>query len=349
MAPLPGHDPAMFVLGIESSCDETAASVVGPASDGAAGSVVLSDVIHSQRIHAEYGGVVPELASRSHADKVVATTRAALAQAGLERPDAVAATAGPGLLGAVLVGLCFGKALAASWGVPFIGVNHLEGHLLSPLLEDDPPTWPFLALVVSGGHTTLYEARALGDYRVLAETVDDAAGEAWDKVARMLGLGYPGGPIIDRLAAGGDPTRFDLPRPVVRDRQTREPTLDWSFSGLKTAVRQRLEADADARAEDIAAAFQQAAVDVLLDRVQRAVQQTGIRQVAVSGGVAANSALRTRLAALHDQGQLRLTIPPRSRCTDNGAMIAHAGRLRVLAGQRDPLGLKARARWTPGQ
>ncbi len=336
----------MKVLGIETSCDETAAAVVGPGADGR--SVVLSDVVHSQEVHAAYGGVVPELASRSHADKVVATARAALARAGIERPDAVAATAGPGLLGAVLVGLCFGKALAAGWNVPFIGVNHLEGHLLSPLLEDDAPAWPFLALVVSGGHTTLYEARGLGDYRVLGQTVDDAAGEAWDKVARMLGLGYPGGPIIDGLAVTGQAGALTLPRPVVRDRDTRQPTLDWSFSGLKTAVRQALVSEPELPAADVSRAFQDAAVDVLIDRLLRAVDATGITAVAVSGGVAANSQLRAALGALHASGRLQVTLPPRARCTDNGAMIAHVGRLRALSGQRDPLDLGARAQWTPG-
>jgi len=335
----------MYVLGIETSCDETAAAVVGPGPDG--GTVVLSDVIHSQKVHAAYGGVVPELASRSHADKVVVTARAALDQAGITRPDGVAATAGPGLLGAVLVGLCFGKALASGWGLPFVGINHLEGHLLSPLLEPDAPAFPFLALVVSGGHTTLYRAHALGRYDVLGSTVDDAAGEAWDKVARMLGLGYPGGPVIDRLATEGRPGVFTLPRPVVRDRE-RQATLDWSFSGLKTAVRSVLQAHPEAPAADVALAFQEAAVDVLLDRVLRAADQTGIRSLAVSGGVAANSRLRARLGELHERGTLRVTLPPRSRCTDNGAMIAHVGRLRLLAGQRDGLDLGARAQWTPG-
>ena len=336
----------MIVLGIETSCDETAAALVGPGPDGR--SRVLSDVIHSQEIHAAYGGVVPELASRSHADHVVATVRAALDRAGVERPDAVVATAGPGLLGAVLVGLCFGKALAAGWALPFVGVNHLEGHLLSPLLEDPPPPWPFLALVVSGGHTTLYLALGLGRYQTLASTVDDAAGEAYDKVSRMLGLGYPGGPVIDRLAAAGRPGAFELPRPVVRDRERRAATLDWSFSGLKTAVRTLLESHPTAPAEDVALAFQEAVVEVLVDRLRRAAREHGVRDVAVSGGVAANSRLRARLLELHDSGELRVVLPPRARCTDNGAMTAHAGRLRLLVGQRDPLDLSARASWAPG-
>jgi len=330
----------MRVLGIESSCDETAASVVGPAAaPGGPTTAVLSDVVHTQAIHQEYLGVVPELASRAHAEKIVAVTRAALDRAGLERPDAVAATAGPGLIGAVLVGLSFGKALSAGWGVPFAGVNHLEGHLLSPLLEDPPPAFPFLALVVSGGHTTLYLARALGDYEVLSTTVDDAAGEAYDKVARLLGLGYPGGPVVDRLAAGGDPAAVAFPRPRAKG-------LNMSFSGLKTAVANHVRGPAPASPEDVAASFQAAVVDVLTDRVLRAARATGVRRLALSGGVAANSALRARMTSLPD---IEATLPPRSRCTDNAAMIAHAGRLRLLAGQRDPLSLRARPSWQAGR
>jgi len=320
----------MRVLGIETSCDETAASVVGPGG-------VLSDVIHTQEIHAAYGGVVPEIAGRAHAERVVATVRAALERAGVERPDGVAATAGPGLIGAVLVGLCFARAVAAGWGVPFVGVNHLEGHLLSPLLEDPAPSFPFLALVVSGGHTTLYLARGLGDYAVLGQTVDDAAGEAYDKVARMLDLGYPGGPPVDALARQGDRGALSLPRPAPGG-------LNWSFSGLKTAVRTALARPDRPSDADVAAAFQEAVSDVLCDRVLRASRETGVEQIAISGGVAANSRLRERMAAL----PLQVFLPPRARCTDNGAMIASAGRMRLLAGQRDPLGQGARASWTPG-
>ncbi len=326
----------MNVLGIETSCDETAASVVGAAG-------VLSDVVHTQAVHARYLGVVPELASRAHVDKLTAVTRAALADAGLERPDAVAATAGPGLIGALLVGLSFGKALALGWGVPFVGVNHLEGHLLSPMLEQDPPAFPFLGLVVSGGHTALYLARELGVYEVLGETADDAAGEAFDKVARMLDLGYPGGPVVDRLAATGDPEAVAFPRP----RSPHGP-LGFSFSGLKTAVRQHLHGPDRAATEDVCASFQAAVIDVLVDRLQRAVVQTGATQVALAGGVAANDGLRNRLSALASEGAFSLTMPPRSRCTDNGAMIAHAGRLRLVAGQRDSLSFGASPTWQPG-
>ena len=336
----------MHVLGIETSCDETAAAVVGP--DG-----VLSDVIHSQAIHTEFGGVVPELASRAHAERVVVSVRAALERAGLERPDAVAATAGPGLVGAVLVGLSHARALAAGWGVPFVAVNHLEAHLLAPLLDDPAPRFPFLSLVVSGGHTTLYLARGLGDYTVVSQTIDDAAGEAYDKVARMLGLGYPGGPPIDRLAATGNPTAVAFPRPRVKELREskrrgqliRRTPLDMSFSGLKTAVRVHVRSADRASSADVAASFQAALVDVLLHRVRKAVDKTGVRRVAIGGGVAANSELRRRLVELPG---ISAFIPPRARCTDNGAMIAHCGRLRLLRGQRDPLSVTARSGWVPG-
>jgi N6-L-threonylcarbamoyladenine synthase len=335
----------MLVLGIESSCDDTACAVVGPSG-------VRSDVVHSQAIHAEYGGVVPELAGRAHVEKVVLTARTALANAGIERPDAVAATAGPGLMGAVLVGLCFGKALAAGWGVPFVGVNHLEAHLLAPLLDEPGPEWPFLSLVVSGGHTTLYLAHELGRYEVLGQTVDDAAGEAYDKVARMLRLGYPGGPPVDALAAQGNPTAVAFPRPrpgakatVSRRRQqVARSDLDMSFSGLKTAVRNHVESKEPASNADICASFQAAVVDVLSDRIVAAAKRTGVRRIAIGGGVAANSALRERVAGLG----LACFLPPRARCTDNGAMIAHAGRLALLAGRADGMDLTARAAWAPG-
>jgi len=318
----------MNVLGIESSCDETAASVVDASG-------VRSDVIHTQAIHGEYGGVVPELAARAHTEKIVAVVRAALDRAGIERPDAVAATAGPGLIGAVLVGLSCAKALASAWEVPFVAVNHLEGHMLSPLLEEPPPPWPYLALVVSGGHTTLYLCEGLGQTRILAETVDDAAGEAFDKVARMMNLGYPGGPVIDRLAGQGNPEAVDFPRPRMKSG------LDFSFSGLKTAVRQHLQRPNRASDADVAASFQRAVVDCLADRLVRAAALTGVQHAAIAGGVAANSELRARVQTLG----LNVTLPPRSRCTDNASMIANAGRMRLLAGQRDTLDTRARPSW----
>jgi len=322
----------VIVLGIETSCDETAAAVVGP--DG-----VMSEVTWSQDVHEAYGGVVPELAARAHIEKVSAVVRKAMDDAGIDRADGVAATAGPGLIGAVLVGLNVGKAMATGWGVPFVGVNHLEGHLLSAMLDARAPAFPFMALVVSGGHTTLYACREVGDYEILAQTVDDAAGEAFDKVARMMELGYPGGPLIDRLAKQGDPNSVTLPRPRPKNRG-----LDWSFSGLKTAVRNHLLSDQRASDADVAASFQAAVVDCLLDRVKKAAKQTGIRRLAVGGGVAANSGLRSALAS----SGLDVYIPAMAHCTDNAAMIANVGRLRMARGENHPSSTRARAQWAVG-
>jgi N6-L-threonylcarbamoyladenine synthase len=330
--PPPGLLGAVHVLGIETSCDETAAAVVG--GDG-----VLSDVVHTQEIHAAYGGVVPELAARAHLDKLGVTVHAALERAEIERPDAIAATAGPGLIGAVLVGLSYGKGLAQAWGVPFIAVHHLEGHVLSPLLEDRKPEWPFLALIVSGGHTATYRCERLGDYTLLGETLDDAAGEAYDKIARLLGLGWPGGPVVDRLAAQGDPERIRFPRPGPDG-------LHFSFSGLKTAVRTHVKGPDRAADADICASFQAAVVDCLLERVRRAMTASRIRRVAIGGGVAANSALRAR--ALTELDGAEVFLPPRARCTDNAAMIAFAGRMHLLEGRRDPLTTGARPGWMLG-
>jgi len=316
------------VLGIETSCDETASAVVGARG-------VLSNEVYSQAVHAAYGGVVPELAARAHVEKVAGVTRAALSSANLEKPDAVAATAGPGLIGAVLVGLCFGKALAAGWRVPFIGVNHLEGHLLTALLQRPAPAWPFVSLVVSGGHTTLYACRGLGEYEVLATTVDDAVGECFDKVARMLELGYPGGPVVDRLAQAGSPTAVQFPRPLPRE-------MNCSFSGLKTAVRNHLSKPDRASDADVCASFQAAAVDCLVRRTVDACRVTGWNRVALGGGVAANSRLRAQLLATG----LEVFCPPIHLCTDNAAMIAHAGRLHLMAGRSHPLSLGAQACWS---
>jgi N6-L-threonylcarbamoyladenine synthase len=330
----------MIVLGIETSCDETAASVVD-------GSGVRSDEIWSQSLHSVYGGVVPELASRAHAQQIVPVVRAALAKAGVTRPDAIAVTAGPGLMGAVLVGLSFAKGASIGWGVPWIAVNHLEGHLLSGLMEADPPQFPFLSLVVSGGHTTLYRVDGLGQYFVVSETVDDAIGEAYDKVARLLGLGYPGGPAVDQLAGMGSATAITLPRPRLARvvDGARQPVDDMSFSGLKTAVRTVVERGAAPVPADVAAAFQRAVVEVIVDRVTAASQAFGIDTVLVGGGVAANSGIR---AGLLNTG-LRVVLPPKARCTDNASMIANVGRLHLLAGAQ-PCGLvqTAKARWQPG-
>lgn len=331
------------VLGIETSCDETAASVVTT-------NRIASDVIWSQQVHQQYGGVVPELASRAHVEKVVSCTRAALDQAGVQTPELVCATGGPGLVGAVLVGFTFAKSLALGFGVPFMTVNHLEGHLLSALLNDPAPTFPFLSFVVSGGHTTLYLARGIGDYIVLGQTVDDAVGEAYDKVARMMGLGYPGGPIIDRLATAGNPNSINFPRAhrISKVGKTRVDTsnrndLDMSFSGLKSAVRNHLEKNPGWVPQDVAASFQAAILDVLLDRVVRAMKDTGVRKITIGGGVAANSAFRTRLSALDAD----VFLPPKNRCTDNGSMIANVGKLRYNIGCRTPRKDTVRSRWSP--
>lgn len=325
-----GYAAAMNVLGIETSCDETAAAVVG--ADG-----VLSDVIHTQLEHEAFGGVVPELAARAHQERLVRIVRGALSQAGVDRPDAVAATGGPGLVGALLVGFSFGKALALAWDVPFVVVNHLEGHALSPLLDDPPPVWPFLSVVVSGGHTSIYVCEGLDTVSCVAETVDDAAGEAFDKVARMMDLGYPGGPAVDRLAAQGDAQAVSFPRPHPGG-------LNFSFAGLKTAVRQYLQKPQPASDADVCASFQAAVVDCLLDRSRGAMEATGIRRIAFTGGVAANGELRRRSAELDAE----VFLPPRARCTDNGAMIANVGRMRLVSGHADQVDAQVRPRWPIG-
>ena len=320
----------MRVLGLETSCDETSAAIV---EDGA----VLAELTWTQDIHETYGGVVPELAARAHLEKLAPTVAAVLERAEIARPDAVAATAGPGLIGAVLVGLSFAKALAMGWSVPFVAVNHLEGHLLSARMHTPSPHFPFLALVVSGGHTCLYDCRGVGDYEVVANTVDDAAGEAFDKVGRMMGLGYPGGPVIDRMAQGGDPSAFPLPRPRPRHAGPH----DWSFSGLKTAVRQTIQRDPELSVPDLCASFQHAVVDCLLDRVMAVATERGRTRVVLGGGVAANQGLRQAL----DATALEVFVPPIRHCTDNAAMIAYAGWVRAVRGQDDGLAAGARAGW----
>lgn len=318
----------MNVLAIETSCDDTAAAVVGPEG-------VASDVIHSQKIHLAYGGVVPELASRAHIEQVVPVVRAALNEAGISRPDAVAATSGPGLIGAVLVGLSFAKAAALGWGVPFVAVSHLEGHILAPLLDVPAPEFPYLCLLISGGHTTLYVVRRVGEYEILGETVDDAVGEAFDKVARMLGLPYPGGPHVDRLAGIGSPT---IPFP-----QPRVGPFGVSLAGLKTAVRTYVQRHPDVAPETIAASFQHAVSELLADRVTAAAAATGIRSIALGGGAAANAGIRARMVATG----LKTYLPPKNRCTDNAGMIGNVARLHLLAGApSSPLSTTARARWS---
>ncbi len=329
----------MKVLGIETSCDETGVALV----DAERG--LLAHALYSQvQLHAEFGGVVPELASRDHVRKLLPLVEKVLAEAGVSaaQVDGVAYTAGPGLIGALLVGACAGRSLAWAWGVPAVGVHHMEGHLLAPMLETPAPQFPFIALLVSGGHSMLVEVRGLGEYRVLGETLDDAAGEAFDKTAKVLGLGYPGGPALAQLAATGGPGALSLPRPMLK-----RPGLDFSFSGLKTAVItgiRGLELDESARA-DVAWEFQEAIVDVLVGKSLRAVEQTGIRRLVIAGGVGANKRLRERLAADAAARGVEVFYPRLEFCTDNGAMIAYAGMLRLEAGETASSSIEARARW----
>ncbi len=305
-----------LVLGIETSCDETAVAVVRD------GNEILSSVVSSQvDLHARYGGVVPEVASRAHTELLVPVTAQALVEAGVEGKDisAVAATAGPGLVGALLVGLSAAKALALTWKVPFIAVNHLEAHLYAALLEEPDLEFPLVVLIVSGGHTMLVEMTGHGSYRLLGETLDDAAGEAFDKVARFLGLGYPGGPAIDHAALSGDAESIEFPRAMLNEG------LDFSFSGLKTAVVNHVRANPDAATEDVAAAFQAAVVEVLVVKSRRAAEAVGARALALGGGVAANSLLREQFLGVCADAGIQGFLPSRSMCTDNAAMIASAG------------------------
>ncbi len=329
------------VLGIETSCDETAAAVLapGPGGPGAPGGRVRSSVVSSQiELHAPFGGVVPELAGRAHIERFTQVVDEALTRAGAPGGlgiEAVAATAGPGLVGALLVGVSGAKALAMSWDVPFVGVNHLEAHLFAPLLEAPDLAWPAVVLLVSGGHTLLIEMFGPGHYRLLGQTIDDAAGEAYDKVARYLGLGYPGGPAIDRLAPSGDPAAFTLPRALV------DEGFDFSFSGLKTAVVRTVERQPGALSADVAASFQAAVVDVLLTKTARAMAATSARSVCLAGGVAANSALRAGTAALADRLGVPAYLPSPAMCTDNAAMVAAAGAWRLAHDGPSPMGLGA--------
>ena len=329
----------MIVLGIETSCDETGVALY----DSDAG--LRAHVLFSQvDIHAEYGGVVPEIASRDHVRKLLPLINQCLKNAGLTRADidAVAYTAGPGLIGALLVGTATGQSIGMGLGVPALAVNHMEGHLLAPMLETDQPILPFVALLVSGGHSMLVEVRAIGEYRILGETLDDSAGEAFDKTAKLLGLGYPGGPALAKLAEQGDPERFSFPRPM-----TNRPGLDFSFSGLKTHTRNlwlNIEQDDKTRA-DIAAGFQQAVVDTLLIKCRRAMQHTRAQQLVIAGGVGANLSLRQTLQQAGKKYGWKVSYPRLEFCTDNGAMIAFAGCQRLMAGQQTGPVLKAYARW----
>ncbi len=313
-------DEATVVLGIETSCDETAAALVMGGLD------VLSSVVSTQiDLHAQFGGVVPEVASRAHLDLLNPVIARAIVEAGVadERIDAVACTVGPGLIGALLVGVSAAKALALAWDVPFIGVNHLEAHLYAAFLEDPSLEFPLVVMLVSGGHTMLVEMVDHGQYRLLGRTIDDAAGEAFDKVARFLGLDYPGGPAIDAEAMHGDPTAIDFPRAMLNDG------LDFSFSGLKTSVMNYVRKHPDVSAADVAASFQTAVVDVLVVKARRAARLVGAKGLVLGGGVAANSLLREQFLQACTDENLRGFLPSRSMCTDNAAMIAAAGWYRL--------------------
>ncbi|HQW59881.1 tRNA (adenosine(37)-N6)-threonylcarbamoyltransferase complex transferase subunit TsaD [Thermomonas sp.] len=333
----------MRVLGIESSCDETGVAVYDTGIGGAAG--LRAHAVYSQiALHAEYGGVVPELASRDHVRKLLPLIRQTLAEAGLSTADidGVAYTAGPGLVGALLVGAGVARALAWALGLPAIGVHHMEGHLLAPLMEDDPPAAPFVALLVSGGHTQLVAVDAIGRYRLLGETLDDAAGEAFDKTAKMMGLPYPGGPQLAKLAETGTPGVFRFARPM-----TDRPGVDFSFSGLKTQVllAWRGSDQSDATRADIARGFEDAVVDTLAIKCARALDAAGCNTLVVAGGVGANRRLRAKLQAMAETRGGRVCFPRPALCTDNGAMIAFAGALRLQAGQHDDASVRVAPRW----
>ena len=334
----------MKVLGIETSCDETGIAVY----DSDRG--LLADCLYSQvGIHASYGGVIPELASRDHIRKTLPLIKEAIKDASIKASelDGVAYTAGPGLVGALLVGAAIGRSLAMGWGVSAIGVHHMEGHLLAPMLEPNPPAFPFVALLVSGGHTQLVRADGIGRYELLGESLDDAAGEAFDKVGKMLGLPYPGGPHLEKLAKYGKTGRYKFPRPM-----TNRPGLDFSFSGLKTFVRNTIieqskggELDEQTRA-DIARAFQEAVVATIAIKCRRALEQTGLRSLIIAGGVSANTFLREELETSLEKITSQLFYAQLKFCTDNGAMIAYAGCQRLQAGQHEGLAINVFPRWS---
>ena len=333
----------MRVLGIESSCDETGVAVYDTALSGAAG--LRAHAVYSQiALHAQYGGVVPELASRDHVRKLLPLVRQTLGEAGMSVADldGVAYTAGPGLVGALLVGAGVARSLAWALDLPAIGVHHMEGHLLAPLMEDDPPDAPFVALLVSGGHTQLVAVEAIGSYRLLGETLDDAAGEAFDKTAKLMGLPYPGGPQLARLAETGTPGAYKFSRPM-----TDRPGLDFSFSGLKTQVllAWRDSDQTDATKADIARGFEDAVVDTLAIKCERALEAAGCDVLVVAGGVGANKRLRAKLQAMAEKRGGRVCFPRPALCTDNGAMIAFAGALRLEAGQHDDAAVHVTPRW----
>ena len=330
----------MRVLGIETSCDETAAAIYCDRSG------IVADALYSQvDMHAHYGGVVPELASRDHVRKLVPLINEVLSKS--DGPiDGVAYTAGPGLVGALLVGAALGRSLAYAWKLPALAVHHMEGHLLAPMLEPDPPAYPFVALLVSGGHTQLVAVHDLGHYDLLGESLDDAAGEAFDKTAKLLDLGYPGGPAIAKLAQIGTPGKFKFPRPM-----TQKPGLDFSFSGLKTAALNAWQAhggEANSNTQskaDIAHAFQEAVVDTLTEKCRRALLHTSMQRLVIAGGVSANTRLRESLDRLAQTLGARVFYPRVKYCTDNAAMIAFAGAMRLNRGEREDLRIRVKPRW----
>jgi N6-L-threonylcarbamoyladenine synthase len=334
----------MNILGIDTSCDDTSAAVVTEER------IVLSNVVNSQvKLHHPYGGVVPELASREHVRNLVPVVDEALSKADLtvEDIDGIAVTIGPGLIGSLLVGLYYAKALAFVRDIPLAAVNHLEGHILSILLEKNAPGFPFVALTVSGGHTNLYHVKGIGDYRLMGRTLDDAAGEAFDKVAKILGLGYPGGAVLEDLARSGQKDRINFPRSYLG-----ADSLDFSFSGLKTAValyidkwRKDKEANTGVKEEDIAASFQEAVVDVLAQRLIKAGEKTGVESIVLAGGVACNGALRRRLKEEADIRGIGFYYPRPDYCTDNGAMIALTGYYRIMRGERSDFSIDVRSRY----
>jgi N6-L-threonylcarbamoyladenine synthase len=327
----------MNVLGIETSCDETGVAVYNTERG------LLAHALHSQvDLHAVYGGVVPEIASRDHIRMLLPLIQQVMREAAIDKPDAIAYTAGPGLVGALMVGGGMANGLGLAWDCPVIPVHHMEGHLVAPMLEDKPPEFPFLALLVSGGHSMLIAVRALGDYRLLGTTVDDAVGEAFDKTAKLLGLGYPGGPALAALAGEGDEAAFDFPRPMLN-----KPNFDFSFSGLKTAVMLEVrKAEAEGRLDecraDLAASFQRAAVDTLVAKSIRAARSEGLGRIVVAGGVGANKLLRKEIAERFDG---EVYYPRMAFCTDNGAMIAVAGALRLVEAS-EASEIRAQARWS---
>ena len=334
----------MRILGIETSCDETGVAIYDEEKG------LIANQLHTQiALHADYGGVVPELASRDHIRKLAPLLQAALQEANLTAKDidGVAYTSGPGLVGALLVGSTVARSLAYAWNIPAIGVHHMEGHLLAPMLEENPPHFPFVALLVSGGHTQLVRVDGVGRYELLGESIDDAAGEAFDKTAKLLGLDYPGGAALARLALKGTPNRFAFPRPM-----TDRPGLDFSFSGLKTFAANTLHQVVQEEGElteqskaDIAYAFQEAVVDTLAIKCKRALKQTGLKRLVIAGGVSANKQLRQTLAELMQQFGGDVFYPQPQFCTDNGAMIAYAGFLRLKQGQQQDLAIEVRPRW----